>query len=78
MAAYRREIEAAPDPEAKRKEIERRFEIIGSPFRTAETFSIEGIVDPRDTRPLLSDFVEMAQDVLKTQLGPTMVPAYEP
>ncbi len=77
-AAYRREIDAAPDPKAKLEEIEGRLQALASPFRTAETFSIEDIIDPRDTRPLLSDFVEMAQDVLKTQLGPTMVPAYEP
>jgi acetyl-CoA carboxylase carboxyltransferase component len=77
-AAYRREIDEAPDPQAKREEIERRLKAIASPFRTAESFSIEDIIDPRDTRPLLSDFVRMAQNVIKTQLGPTMVPAYEP
>jgi len=77
-AAYRREIEAAPDPEAKLEEIEQRLKAIASPFRTAEAFSIEDIIDPRDTRPLICDFIEAAQSVLKTQLGPTMVPLYEP
>jgi|TARA_B100002003_G_scaffold251519_1_gene295579 acetyl-CoA carboxylase carboxyltransferase component len=77
-AAYRREIDSAPDPEAKLAEIEARLQRLASPFRTAETFSIEDIIDPRETRPVLADFVEMAQGVLKTQLGPTMVPAYEP
>jgi len=74
MAAYRREIEAAPDPEAKRREIERRLQAIASPFRTAEAFNIEDIIDPRETRPLLCDFIETAQDMLKTQLGPGDVP----
>lgn len=78
QAAYRREIDAAPDPEAKRKEIEQRLKKLASPFRTAEAFSIEDIIDPRDTRPLLCDFIETAQSVLKTQLGPVMVPMYEP
>ena len=77
-AAYRREIEAAPDPDAKQEEIEQRLKAIASPFRTAEAFSIEDIIDPRDTRPLLCDFIEAAQSVLRTQLGPTMVPLYEP
>jgi len=77
-AAYRREIDTAPDPEAKLAEIERRLQAIASPFRTAETFSIEDIIDPRNTRPLLCDFVEAAQDVIKTQLGPTLAPVYEP
>ena len=77
-AAYRREIEAAPDSEAKREEIERRLKAIASPFRTAEAFNIEDIIDPRDTRPILCDFIEMAQEVLKTQLGPTNGPSYQP
>jgi acetyl-CoA carboxylase carboxyltransferase component len=74
MAAYRREIESAPDPEAKRKEIEQRLQAISSPFRTAEAFNIEDIIDPRDSRPLLCDFVAMSQDILKTQLGPSSMP----
>jgi len=77
-AAYRREIEAAPDSEAKRDEIERRLQAISSPFRTAEAGNIESIVDPRDTRPLLCDFIEAAQGVLKTQLGPTAGPSFWP
>ena len=75
-AAYRREIESAPDPEAKRLEIEARLKALSSPFRTAEATS-QDIIDPRDTRPLLCEFIEEAQTVLKTQLGPPAVP-YRP
>ena len=75
-AAYRREIETAPDPEAKRLEIEARLKALGSPFLTAEATS-QDIIDPRDTRPLLCEFIEEAQTVLKTQLGPPAVP-YRP
>lgn len=70
MAAYRREIETAPDPEARRLEIENRLAQLRSPFRTAEVFSVEEIIDPRDTRPLLCEFVRQAQDITATQLGP--------
>ena len=77
-AAYRREIEAAPDPEAKLEEIERRLKAVTSPFRTAEAFNIEDIIDPRDTRPMLCDFIETAQGVLRTQLGPSTGPSYRP
>jgi acetyl-CoA carboxylase carboxyltransferase component len=70
MAAYRREIEAAPDPEAKRIEIENRLAELGSPFRTAEVFGVEELIDPRDTRPLLCEFVRAAQGITATQLGP--------
>jgi acetyl-CoA carboxylase carboxyltransferase component len=78
LIAYRREIESSPDPEAKREEIERRLQAIASPFRSAEAFDVEDIIDPRDTRPLLCDFIEMAQDILKTQLGPTAGQSYRP
>ena len=77
-AAYRREIDSADDPAAKRDEIEHRLKAIASPFRSAEAFNIEEIIDPRDTRPILSDFIEMAQPVLKTQLGPTSGPSFQP
>lgn len=75
-AAYRREIEAAPDPDAKRREIEHRLDALASPFRTAEATG-QDIVDPRETRALLAEFVEDAQRVLQTQLGPPPVP-YRP
>jgi acetyl-CoA carboxylase carboxyltransferase component len=78
MVAYRREIEAAEDPKAKREEIEARLEAIASPFRNAHAMDIENLIDPRDTRPLLAEFVESAQAVLSTQLGPTSGPSFRP
>jgi acetyl-CoA carboxylase carboxyltransferase component len=59
-AAYRAEIAAADDPAAKLREIEDRLEQMRSPFRSAEAFIIDEIIDPRDTRPLLCDFANMA------------------
>jgi acetyl-CoA carboxylase carboxyltransferase component len=78
MAAYRRVIEAADDPEAKKAEIEEQLYTLDSPFRTAHTFGVEGIIDPRDTRPLLAEFVEDAQAALKAQLGPRTGIGYRP
>ena len=37
-----------------------RLNRVRSPFRTAERFGIEDIIDPRDTRPLLCEFVDLA------------------
>lgn len=79
-AAYRRDIASSDNPEAKREEIEARLNAMSSPFRTAEATGGEGnghgidIIDPRDTRPLLCDFVEMSQDMIDTQLGPPLFP----
>ena len=75
-AAYRREIETADDPAARRREIESRLEALASPFRTAEATG-QDIIDPRETRQLLCEFVEDAQRVIRTQLGPTGSP-YRP
>jgi acetyl-CoA carboxylase carboxyltransferase component len=70
QAAYKRDIESAPDPDARRREIEARLNELRSPFRTAEAFGIEEIIDPRDTRRLLCDWVELAYDLLPADLGP--------
>jgi hypothetical protein len=67
-AAYRRELEAAEDPEALRAEIAARLDAVRSPFRTAERFSVEEIIDPRDTRPLLCDWAERAHELIRHEL----------
>ena len=69
-AAFRREIEAAADPVKREQEIEAEMRRLASPFRTAEAFAIEDLIDPRETRPYLCQFVEALQPRLKTQLGP--------
>ena len=72
-AAYAREIRESDDPVAKEAEIEERLRQVASPFRTAEATG-QDIIDPADTRPLLCEFVEDAQAILKTQLGPSPYP----
>jgi acetyl-CoA carboxylase carboxyltransferase component len=66
-AAYRAEIAAAPDPQTRRDELEAYYHRIGSPFRTAEKFGILDIIDPRETRAILCDWVEDAVEVLETR-----------
>jgi len=68
-AAYKRQLEASSDPDKELKELYKKFEAMRSPFRTAEAFIAEEIIDPRDTRPLTVDFVHHAYRVLKT--GPS-------
>jgi len=59
-AAYSGEIQSAADPAAKKAEIEDRLDKLRSPFRSAEAFWIEEIIDPRKTRPLLVEFANLA------------------
>jgi len=71
-AAYKRDLEAAADREAMLKDLRQRMETVRSPFRTADAFLIEEIIDPRDSRPLLCEFANLAQRLLKT--GPSAFP----
>src|SRR5690606_39973856 len=57
--AYKAEIEAASDVEAKRREIETRVRSLTSPMRSAEAFVVEDIIDPAATRNVLREFIEV-------------------
>lgn len=59
-AAYKAELDAAPDRVALTAEIAQRLNRLRSPFRSAERFQVEEIIDPRDTRRLLCEFAEIA------------------
>lgn len=65
-AAFRRELEAHPDPAARLAEIKAWMEGLRSPFRTAESFYAEEIIDPRTTRRLLCDWAALARRQLET------------
>ncbi len=69
-AAYRREIEAAPDPARRVQELEAELRRYASPVLTAEAFAVEDVIDPRETRPYLCRFIAAAQTRLATSLGP--------
>ncbi|MEP2990579.1 MAG: carboxyl transferase domain-containing protein [Parasphingorhabdus sp.] len=58
--AYKADIESADDPAARLEEIKAKLNQVTSPFRTAEQFSVEDIIDPRETRPLLCEFADLA------------------
>ncbi|MEE4289877.1 MAG: methylmalonyl-CoA carboxyltransferase, partial [Erythrobacter sp.] len=58
--AYKAELEAADDPAALLEAIRERLAKVTSPFRSAERFNVEDIIDPRDTRPLLCEFAQLA------------------
>ena len=68
-AAYKRDIAASPDPEKRKAELIEHFKPLESPFRTAERFGIQDIIDPRDTRPRLCAWAESAYRLLPAQLG---------
>ncbi len=69
-AAYHRELQTSEDPEGRLNELTEYYQKLASPFRTAERFGIIDIIDPRNTRPILCDWVEQAYLVIHGQLGP--------
>ena len=64
-AAYKREIENAPDPDKHREMIEQRLLKMRSPMKAAQHFDVIDLIDPRDTRRLACTFVKLAQPMLK-------------
>jgi acetyl-CoA carboxylase carboxyltransferase component len=78
QAAYRREIEAAPDPAARRRELEERFIRMASILRQPGIASPLEIIDPRDTRPAVIDYIRKTHPINATQLGPKLRPGMRP
>jgi acetyl-CoA carboxylase carboxyltransferase component len=72
--AYHREIAAADDPDAKRRELEETFAARQTPFPRGEQFSVHDVIDPRETRPLLCDWIEWVQPILPSLVGPSAFP----
>lgn len=68
-AAFRAELERAADREAEIARIATQLERIGSPFRTAERFGVQDVIDPRESRALLCDWVRDAYALLPEQIG---------
>ena len=58
-AAFKSVLEKAEDPEALKEELRTRMRDLSDPFKTAERFWIEEIIDPADTRPLLTEFANL-------------------
>jgi acetyl-CoA carboxylase carboxyltransferase component len=71
-AAYKADLAAADDPKRLRAEIQERLNRVRSPFRTAERYGVEEIIDPRDTRPLLCEFARLAAPLREP--GPSAFP----
>jgi acetyl-CoA carboxylase carboxyltransferase component len=57
---FRKEIKAAPDPEAKRQEIIENYEnLLYNPYIAASRGFVDQIIVPRETRPRLIEALEV-------------------
>jgi acetyl-CoA carboxylase carboxyltransferase component len=71
-AAYKRQLAQAKDPEAFRAELMARIESARGPVGPLSKFQIEEMIDPRDTRRMVCDWVETAYKIISqpSRLGP--------
>jgi acetyl-CoA carboxylase carboxyltransferase component len=58
---FRKQIEAAEDPEKARQELVDNFKAIIDPYIAAGNDMVDDIIDPRETRPTIIRGLEMAQ-----------------
>ena len=72
--AFHREIAAAEDPDAKRRELEEMLAARQSPFPRAEALSVHELIDPRETRPMLCRWIDRVQPLLSDLTGPVSFP----
>jgi acetyl/propionyl-CoA carboxylase alpha subunit/acetyl-CoA carboxylase carboxyltransferase component len=71
-AAYKRQLAEAEDPVALRAELEARIESARGPIGPLNKFQVEEMVDPRQTRRLICEWIPNAYKVIShaDQLGP--------
>lgn len=74
-AAYKRQLAEAADPEALRAELYARIESVRGPLGPLSRFQLEEIIDPRDTRRLVCEWVEGAYRIAaqQAQQGPRAI-----
>mgnify|MGYP002832293310 CR=1 FL=1 len=69
-AAFRKELAETDDREALLASLYKKFEAMEDPFRTAEAFFAEEIIDPRDTRAVLIECLNTCAEADDRQLNP--------
>ncbi|MCP3934380.1 MAG: hypothetical protein GY708_03300 [Actinomycetia bacterium] len=70
-AAYKRQLAEADDPVAFRAELMERIESARGPVGPLNRFELEEMIDPRDTRRHICEWVETAYRVVEAQLRST-------
>ncbi len=68
-AAYKRQLAEAADPAALRAEINARIESARGPIGPLNTFQMEEMIDPRDTRRLVCEWAQNAWRIVSQPAG---------
>jgi acetyl-CoA carboxylase carboxyltransferase component len=68
-AAFRGRLAGAQDPAREIERLRAELAALSSPFRTAERFGVQDLIDPRDSRAVLCEWVRDAYRLLPGLLG---------
>jgi acetyl-CoA carboxylase carboxyltransferase component len=68
-AAFRGRLAGAEDPDREIERLRAELAALSSPFRTAERFGVQDLIDPRDSRVLLCEWVRDAYRLLPGLTG---------
>ena len=68
-AAYKTELAKSDNPKKLKENIVKSVSLASSPFRTAEKFLVEDIIDPSETRAKVCQWIKLAYPTLKTGLS---------
>ena len=69
--AFARQLAEADDPDALRAELEAKMASANNPFPRGEAFNVHEVIDPRETRARLCDWLDWIAPILESQKGPT-------
>jgi len=69
--AFRRQLAEAEDPDALRAELEFKMAKDNAPTQRGEQFNVHELIDPRETRARLCDWLDRVAPILETQKNPT-------
>ena len=71
-AAYKRQLAEAEDPAALRAQLNARIESARGPIGPLNKFQVEEMVDPRTTRRMICEWVDIAYRIIRQSdsLGP--------
>lgn len=74
-AAFKAALAGADDPDAMKDDLNRQMKSFSSPFKTAERFWAEEIINPAETREKLTEFANLAAPLREPR---TKAPRYRP
>ncbi len=72
LTAHAKELHASENPAALLKELEELYSSFAGPYPAAGIFNVDDVIDPRETRPMIIQALELALNRRSKPPGPVM------